>query len=196
MGLDVVTRPVGPDELADLARLFDAHRNTRHCWCMAFCTTRGRFAVGWVTGGNRRGFEAMAAVASTPVGVVAAVAGEPVGWAACGPRSRYALDSGPQHVLMANRARDEDAAVWLLPCLFVRDGHRGEGITYALVRAAVEVARAAGALAIEGWPLTSSDRQAADAFVGRQRVFEDVAFAAVEHPAPDRVIMRLELGQV
>lgn len=196
MGSEVKTRAVGPAELAELAQLFESGRNTRHCWCMAFCTTRARFAVGWVTGGNRRGFEAMAAAASTPVGVVAAVAGEPVGWAACGPRSRYALDSGPQRMLMANRARDEDATVWLLPCMFVRGGRQGEGITYALVRAAVDVARASGALAIEGWPLTSSDRRAADAFVGRQRVFEDVAFGVVERPAPDRVIMRRELGQV
>ena len=193
MGAGVETRSVGPAELPELARLFDAHRNTRHCWCMAFCTTRARFAVGWVTGGNRGEFEAMAAADSTPLGVMAVMAGEPVGWAACGPRSRYSSSGGPQRTLLVNRARKEDETVWLVPCLFVSGAHRGEGITYALVRAAVDVARAAGALAIEGWPLTSSDRQAANAFVGRERVFEDVGFVAVDHPAPDRVIMRRNL---
>lgn len=160
---------------------------------MAFCTTRGRFAVGWVTGGNRRAFETMAATAPTPVGVLASVAGEPVGWCACGPRSRYALDSGPQRPLLAGRQREDDAAVWLVPCLFVRDGHRGKGITYALVRAAVEVARAAGAVALEGWPTSDPDHDSGDAFLGRERVFEPLGFRAVGHPVPGRVIMRREL---
>ena len=38
--------------------------------------------------------------------------------------------------------------VWLLPCLFVRVGHRARGITYALVQAAVDLARDQGASAI------------------------------------------------
>ena len=53
---------------------------------------------------------------------------------------------------MRNRTRDEDEIVWLLPCLFVRAGRRGQGVTHALVRAAVELAGREGASAIEGWP--------------------------------------------
>jgi GNAT superfamily N-acetyltransferase len=95
---------------------------------------------------------------------------------------------------MRNHARDEDEIVWLLPCLFVRAGRRGQGITHALVRAAVELARSEGASAIEGWPLAGSERRSDDAFLGREQVFDDLGFSCVERPTPERVIMRLELS--
>jgi len=94
---------------------------------------------------------------------------------------------------MRNRARDEDEIVWLLPCLFVRAGRRGQGVTHVLVRAAVELACREGASAIEGWPLAGSEWRSDDAFVGREQVFEDLGFNCVERPSPERVIMRLEL---
>jgi GNAT superfamily N-acetyltransferase len=187
------TRPVGPADLADLARLFQSQRSTRHCWCMAFCTTRSQFAIGWFGGGNRHRFEAMARADAAPMGVLASVAGEPVGWCACGPRSRYAVATSGRSTIRSGRARDEDRSVWLVPCLFVRADRRGQGITYALVGAAVELARSEGASAIEGWPLAGPDRQSADAFLGREKVFEDLGFHCVERPTPQRAIMRLAL---
>ena len=129
----------------------------------------------------------------TPMGILALVAGEPVGWCACGPRSRYVVATSGRSKVMGSRARAEDESVWLLPCLFVRAGHRGQGITYALVHAAVELARRQGAFAIEGWPLAREVRQSADAFLGREEVFEDLGFQCIERPSPQRAIMRLEL---
>jgi GNAT superfamily N-acetyltransferase len=161
---------------------------------MAFCVTRGQFAVGWLNGGNQRRFKAMATDSPTPMGILASKDYEPVGWCACGPRSRYTTAISGRSKIMASRPRAEDESVWLLPCLFVRVGHRGQGVSHALVRAAVELARREGAIAIEGWPLAGSERRSADAFVGRESVFEDQGFARVDRPSPQRVIMRLELG--
>ncbi len=190
---DVDTRAVGLKDMPVLARLFESQRNTRRCWCMAFCLTRSQFAAGWLTGGNQRQFSAMAATSSTPMGILASQAGEPVGWCACGPRSRYVAATSPRNKIMQNRARDEDDIVWLLPCLFVRAGRRGQGVTHALIRAAVELARSEGASAIEAWPLAESERRSGDAFLGREQVFNELGFHCVERPSPVRVIMRLEL---
>ena len=162
---------------------------------MAFCVTRSQFAVGWFGGGNRHRFEVMATETGLPMGILAFVAGEPVGWCACGPRSRYVVTSAGSKI-MSGRALAEDESVWLLPCLFVRAGYRGRGITYALVRAAVELARSEGAFAIEGWPLARSDQKSGDAFLGSEKVFEDLGFSCVERPVPERAIMRLELRRV
>jgi GNAT superfamily N-acetyltransferase len=161
---------------------------------MAFCLTRSQFAAGWLTGGNQRQFSAMAATSSTPMGILASRAGEPVGWCACGPRSRYVAATNPRNKIMQNRARDENEIVWLLPCLFVRADRRSQGVTHALIRAAVELARSEGASAIEAWPLAESERRSGDAFLGREQVFNELGFHSVERPSPVRVIMRLELG--
>lgn len=160
---------------------------------MAFCVSGRRFAVGWLNGGNRRAFEALDQSSATPMGLLASVAGEPVGWCACGPRSRYTGAIGGRSSLLTTRARSEDESVWLLPCLFVAPGHRGEGITTVLVSAAVELARRERASAIECWPSTQPDP--ADAFLGREELFADQGFECVARPAPGRVIMRLGLDQ-
>src|SRR5918997_5188960 len=114
MDAALVTRPVGPADLADLAVLFDQQRTTRRCWCTAFCSTGTAFALGWLHGGNRRRFAAVAAASPVPMGVLASRAGAPVGWAACGPRSRYTPAIGGRSGLLATRPRQEDASVWLL----------------------------------------------------------------------------------
>ena len=185
---------MGPADLSGLAVLFGGQRNTRHCWCMAPCTTRAQFAAGWVTGGNRRRFEIMAAASDQPMGLLAYEADEPVGWCACGPRSRYAGGEGRRRTLLRGRDPDEDDVVWLVPCLFVRADRRGRGVTSTLVRAAVELARQHGALAIEGWPVTGPDVPSADAFVGRERMFEALGFHRVARPGPRRAIVRRELS--
>jgi GNAT superfamily N-acetyltransferase len=185
------TRPVGPEDLPDLATLFGGSRNTRRCWCTAFCTTRSQFAVGWVTGRNQHRFESMARDSTTPMGVLASSSGEPVGWCACGPRSRYAVADGGRSKLLRDRDRDEDTRVWFLACIFVRTDHRGEGVSHALVRAAIELARREGAVAIEAWPVVGSEGTA-EAFVGRERVLEDLGFRVVARPTPRRSIMRLQ----
>ncbi|HEY5788843.1 MAG TPA: GNAT family N-acetyltransferase [Microlunatus sp.] len=192
MPADLVTRPVGPGALADLSDLFHSSQNTRHCWCMAFCTTRTQLALGWFGGGNRRRFAALTA-APVPMGVLATVDDEPVGWAACGPRSRYLAATDPTNTLTAVMQRGEDGRVWLVPCLFVRPGHRGAGITYALVRAAVTLAADHHAVAIEGWPVTGPDPRPGEEFMGREKVFADLGFNVLDRPSPTRVIMRRDL---
>ena len=133
--------------------------------------------------------------AERPLGLLASIAGQPVGWCACGPRSRYAAAEGDASRLLLRLDRNEDDAVWLLPCLFVGAGFRGQGVTQALMRSAVDLARREGAKAIEGWPTTESGPKSADAFLGRERAFAALGFRRVAWPSRDRVIMRLELGK-
>ena len=187
----VDTRPLKADDLDDLGRLFVTARGPRHCWCTAFCSTTMQFAAGWMGGGNRRRFETMATVSATPMGVLAAI--EPVGWCACGPRSRYAVAVGRSPLIGGPRAEDE--TVWLIACLFVRPTHHGFGVTHALVRAAVALARGEGAVAIEGWPIAATIQKSADAFFGRESLFRELGFSLVERPTPRRAIVRLDLAR-
>lgn len=190
MTTPVTTRSVSAADLGDLAILFDTERTSRHCWCMAFCTTRRGFALGWYGGGNRRRFRSMATASPTPMGVLALLGGEPVGWGACGPRSRYAPATTHRESVLHTAAEDD---VWLLPCVFVRRGHRGRGVSHALVGAAIELARDAGASALEARPLAESSQRGGDAFVGREQVFQELGFTCSGQLSPERVIMRLDL---
>src|SRR4051812_48590643 len=123
-GLALRTRPLGAGDLEDLASLFDAARTTRGCWCMAFCSTRVQFATAWVTGKNRRRFEATASASPSPMGVLASLDGVPLGWAACGPRLRYMAAADGRSRLLKSLDRSEDESAWLVPCLFVRAQNR------------------------------------------------------------------------
>jgi GNAT superfamily N-acetyltransferase len=159
---------------------------------MSFCSSRAEFALGWFGGGNRRRFQSLAEGGS-PMGVLASLAAVPVGWGACGPRSRYLTESPSRHPLLGECPRTEDETVWLLPCLFVRVGHRGQGVSHVLVEAAVSLARQHGAIALEAWP-SSRDSSSTGAFVGREGLFAEMGFHCVARPAPGRALMRMDLG--
>jgi hypothetical protein len=137
----------------------------------------------------------MASAGGPPMGVLAALDGVPVGWAACGPRTRYLVAADGRSGLLKELDRDEDEWVWLVPCLFVRPEERGRGRhRRPRARGAVELAEQYGATAVEGWPVSTAEPGRADDFVGREGVFERVGFRCVSRPDPTRAIMRLDLG--
>jgi GNAT superfamily N-acetyltransferase len=190
---EVDVQAVGPDQLDAVRILFDGERATRHCSCMAFCETGWQFVAGWYGGGNRRRFEAMTVSSHLPVGALASVHGQPVGWCACGPRSRYTAAIRGRSTLLAARPRDEDEDVWLVACVYVDPLHRGTGVAIPLLRAAVALARQEGASAIEAWPLATGVTRPGYEHVGREAVFARLGFRCIQRPSADRAIMRLEL---
>ena len=132
----------------------------------------------------------------TTSGLVAYLDDEPVGWCAVEPRTAY---SG---LLRNNRVpwegRDEDKAddsVWAVTCVFTRAGFRRQGISYALVQAAVEFARERGARALEGYPMLTESGQGfilEELHVGSRGSFAGAGFAQVSHPTLRRVVMRID----
>ena len=106
---------------------------------------------------------------------------------------RYQRAIGPRARLLKDRDASEDDDVWLLPCFFVRVGHRRKGVTAALIDAAVEAAEQDGAIAIEGVPIADDHPKVPDDFVGKQRRFAECGFACVAEPSPRRVVMRRAL---
>ena len=91
--------------------------------------------------------------------------------------------------------RDEDKtddSVWAVTCLFTRAGFRKRGVSRALARAAVDFARARGARAIEGYPMTTKNVILEELHVGTAAVFAGAGFAEVSHPTLRRVVMRID----
>jgi GNAT superfamily N-acetyltransferase len=183
--------PLTPDRFPDLADLFETNATTRGCWCAYFLITNREFSQGW-GGGNRSRFEQLASAGAPPAGLLAYRDHQPVGWCAMGPRSRY--PRAMRSLVLKGRDPDEDDRVWLVPCFFVRRTARRTGVTRALLAAAVESARRAGAPAIEGFPLAGERKRApGDAYLGLEPVFAACGFTPVARPTPARVVMRRNL---
>jgi GNAT superfamily N-acetyltransferase len=177
---------VGSEQLNELATLFATSRNTRRCWCTAPCGRGLGFALGWVTGSNARRFGDLAARGDAPMGVLASVGADPVGWCACGPRSRYAAAT------TGTPSQEYDGDVWFVPCLYVHPDHRGQGVTAILLRAAVDVATRSGATALEARPATGS-ASAGDAFRGRESVLAELGFRWTDASDDGAAVMRRPL---
>ena len=129
-------------------------------------------------------------------GLVAYLNGEPVGWCAVEPRPAYTGLLRVYRVPWEGRAEDKtDDSVWAVTCVFTRAGFRRQGISRALVRAAIDHARRHGARALEGYPMLRQPGQEiawGEIHVGSRSVFADAGFTEVSHPTPRRVVMRID----
>lgn len=134
--------------------------------------------------------------ATETIGIVAYDGSEPVAWCAIDRRSVFGRLRGSP-VPWAGRDEDrDDDTVWAIACMIVRSGYRGRGLTYPLVAAAVEHARARGARAVEGYPLLTAGSQVIwdELNVGPLGPFAAAGFQEITHPTKRRVVMRLELS--
>jgi GNAT superfamily N-acetyltransferase len=162
------------------------------CWCLShrIDSRTNRELVGPARGEYVRGL----CRRDVAPGVLAYDDGEVVGWAAVAPRSElpFARSTKIPHV--------DDLPVWSAWCVRVRPGHRGRGISHALLDGVVAYARAQGAPAVEGYPVDNGTAKVdlTMAYVGTRALFERAGFTkvadtdAVSGGFP-RVLMRRDL---
>lgn len=126
-------------------------------------------------------------------GLVAYVDDEPAGWCAVEPRSAYDGLVRVFRVPWEGRSEDRaDSTVWAVTCFLVRAGFRKRGVSRALTAAAVDHARAGGARAIEGYPITTTNVILEELHVGTVGVFADAGFTEVSRPGVRRTVMRID----
>jgi len=82
--------------------------------------------------------------------------------------------------------------VWSLSCFYVRKGYRRQGVTAALIAAALKAAKRAGAPALEAYPL-DADKSPSATGTGYVSTFARAGFETVACRAPPRPIMRHDL---
>ncbi len=195
---DLTIRPLTPDLLPSLARLFDQGGDPKWCWC-AYFRRRGRTWSNSTPAENRavleEATEAAARIGRAP-GLVAFAGDEAVGWVSLGPRSDY-----ERLAFSRVLAPLDDRPAWSIVCFVVGRAHRGRGVAAALLEAAVAYARTAGATLLEAYPVETSGARipSANAYHGTLSMFERAGFREVTRrrgsaAAPPRPIVRLELG--
>jgi GNAT superfamily N-acetyltransferase len=185
--MQLTIRPLTPDRWPALEDLFGEQGPVSRCWCMY-----------WRIGNDYRQRPRQANKAAfcelvtrgPPPGLLAFGGDLAVGWCQLTPRAALPwLD----HTWRLKRV--DDLPVWSISCFYIRKGYRKRGVTSALIRAALEMAKQAGAPAVEAYPLDASLSPSATS-TGYVSTFERAGFKVVARHVAPRPIMRYEFEQL
>jgi GNAT superfamily N-acetyltransferase len=86
----------------------------------------------------------------------------------------------------------DDLPVWSLSCFYVRKGYRRQGVTSALIVAALKAARRAKAPALEAYPF-DADVSPSTSSTGYLSTLARAGFRTVARHVPPRPIVRHDL---
>jgi GNAT superfamily N-acetyltransferase len=125
-----------------------------------------------------------------PPGLVAFDGDVAVGWCQLTPR-----DALPGLDRAWRLQRVDQVPVWSISCFYVRVGYRRQGVTSALISAALKVAKRAGAAAVEAYPL-DADKTPSSSWTGYATTFKRAGFKVVARHVPGRPIMRHALKTI
>jgi GNAT superfamily N-acetyltransferase len=186
----VTVRALGAGDWSLVAELFGARGACGGCWCMWWRVARG--GREWELRKGARNRDALrAAIEAGQVHAVVALAdGEPVGWCSLGPRGDF------PRLENSRVLRSEPVpGLWSVVCFFVPTPWRRSGVARALLAGAVELARDAGASALEAYPVVPKGTPvpAAFAWTGVPSLFERAGFVHQRRPDETRPIYRLRL---
>lgn len=131
-------------------------------------------------------------------GLVAYQDGEPIGFVSLGPRQDFSRVANSRATPPV-----DDVPAWVIPCITVRRGYRGQGVAVAMIKAAVEYAGRRGAPAVEAYTRVGAKKMHDDlAFIGTEAMFRKAGFRQIRGVLPrlpkgwaPRVTMRRTVGK-
>ena len=179
-------RPLTPDLLPAFDDLFGRSGACNGCWCMYW-----RLGTGYTKRPreqNKADFHRIVR-RGPPVGLLAFDGAVAVGWCQVTPRSAL------PHLDRSRLCKAvDDMPVWSVTCFYIRRGYRRQGVTAALIDAAIKAAKRAKAPALEAYPVdTRFTRGSYGMYTGVASTFARAGFETVTRRVPYRPIMRFEL---
>ena len=127
-----------------------------------------------------------------PVGLLAYLDSEPVGWCAVAPRVDYdSLSRSKNH--QAVDARN----AWAITCFFTKTSARRKGVSSFLIQQAIIFSRSKGAEVLEAFPIIPRKEKVPDiyAYTGISKVFINLGFYEVLNRDGMHPIMRYDLSK-
>jgi GNAT superfamily N-acetyltransferase len=179
MNLEI--RPLTPDLWPALLDLFGENGACNGCWCMYWRI--GRAYQKRPRQVNKAAFHEVVKNGPPP-GLLAFHGDLAVGWCQLTPR-----DAVPQLDRVWRLRRVDDVPVWSISCFYIRKGFRRQGVTSALIAAALKTARRVGAPALEAYPL-DANLTPSSSWTGYASTFARAGFKIVSRRTPPRPIMR------
>ena len=173
--------PFGPDREGDFAALHADDAGAGWCRCVAW------WVPTWEGWGDRTAADNAAlrrdlCLRGEHDGLIAYDRGTPVGWCQLGPRDRL-------RKLVEELDLDPDPSVWAVTCFLVAQSHRRRGVARALLAAAIDHARRAGASRLEGYPRAQAD-EPDEMWTGARDLFLRAGFRVVGDRTPRSILSR------
>ena len=164
-----------------MAALFDGRGGPKPCWCMLWRQgPDGKRAPDKAP--ERRAAMQGLVEKGRAVGLLGYDGATPVAWVSIAPRALFDASLSPQ---------PDQPGLWSLTCFFIRADHRRQSGFAALLAAAESHARAAGATAIEAYPVDPDSPSYR--FAGFVPSFEKAGYVAVGRVGQRRHILRKAL---
>lgn len=191
MSLDV--RPADQVHWADVEVVFGTRGDPSTCWCQFFKLPNDEFhntPAPALKAALQRQLDDQA------TGLLAYRDGEPAGWVAVEPRPAYGRLQRTRLVTAGSADPLDDESVWAVTCFVVPVRHRRQGVSTALLEAAVAYAREHDARVIEGYPVdpdAGAKKSSAELYHGVLSVFEAAGFEIAHRPSASRALVRLVL---
>jgi GNAT superfamily N-acetyltransferase len=165
-------RPLTAETWDALAALFSQGGDPKWCWCTYWRVPGSSWSTA-TPDGNGRLLRRLTDASGVTPGLVALRDGEAVGWISLGPREDYER-------LERSRTIPQlpGGEVWSIVCFVVGRRARRTGVARALLKAAVDHARASGAKVLEAYPVRTGGQRiaSASAYTGTLGMFERAGF--------------------
>ncbi len=159
-----------------------------NCWCMFFRLPYKEFQAN-KPGGNKILAKKLVNKGK-PVGLIASLGEEPVGWIALAPREDY---------MKLENSRSfkpiDDKPVWSITCFFVKKEYRHQGLSNQLIKGAVAFARKKKIKVLEAYPAIPYAENVPHPFlwVGVLSSFKKNGFEVVRQSSKSRAMVRREV---
>ncbi|SBS74808.1 GNAT family N-acetyltransferase [uncultured Microbacterium sp.] len=191
---EITIVPASPDRFADVEQALTGGGDGASCWCQWWMLSASQFNA--TTRDERHDMLRTQAEGPLAPGLIGYVDGEPAGWVKVAPRTSQPRLARTR-AFAASPTPFEDETAWAVSCFVVRREHRGQGLSAALLEAALGHARANGARVIEAYPLDTAVQKATtnDLYHGSLSTFLAAGFREVARPKPNRPIVSLSLAE-
>jgi len=181
--------PLTPDRWDDFEQLFGPRGACAGCWCLYWKLPRKDFTAG--QGDHNRLVQKEIVASFRTPGLLATMDGIPAGWVAVEPRENYPVLNNSRILKPL-----DDIPVWSVTCFFVAKKYRSQGLTVALLKAALDHVAKQGGKVVEGYPV--EPREAGKmppvfVYTGLASAFKQAGFTEAGRRSETRPIMRYSI---
>jgi GNAT superfamily N-acetyltransferase len=186
---ELTFEPLSKKNWNKFVELFGERGACGNCWCMYFRLKKDEFTEGKQNDGNKNAMKDMV-WHGKPTGVIGLYDGKAIGWCAFAPREEY--------IKLANSRVHkpiDDLPVWSITCFFIDKEFRRMGVSVALLKGVVDIARKQKIKIIEAYPTIPTQPTLPDSFawIGLYKSFERAGFKIVDRTSKSRPMVRYYL---